>query len=204
MKFSVGDKVMHPKFGPGEIRGETNRELVEGFEQYFVIEVIRTGATAYIPKRKMAELGVRQVMSRKKMAQALSILRSTPSVLANDYKQRQAGVQEKLQTCRPSSVAEAIRDLAWHRKRKHLTQKDEDLLNRGRELLAGEMALATDTEMTDAQEAIDTMLLIAVARGQGASDGSQADVAALAATSESWIQTLLDRVGKRQEVSASA
>ncbi len=204
MEFSVGDKVMHPKFGPGEITGETNRELVEGFEQYFVIEVIRTGATAYIPKRKMAELGVRQVMTRKKIAQALSILRSMPAVLANDYKQRQAGIQEKLQTCRPSYVAEAIRDLAWHGKRKHLTQKDEDLLNRGRELLAGEMALATDTEITDAQEAIDTMLLIAVARGQGASDGFQADVADLAATSESWIHKLLDRVSRRQEVSVSA
>jgi CarD family transcriptional regulator len=203
MKFSIGDKVVHPKFGPGEITGETDRELVAGFEQYYVIKVIRTGATAYIPKRNMTELGVRQVMSRKKIAQVLSILRSMPSVLSSDYKLRQAAVQEKLQTCRPSYVAEAVRDLAWHRKRKRLTQKDEDLLNRGRELLAGEMALATDTQIPDAHEAIDIMLLLAVARGQGVSDSSQADVAALEATSEFRIGQLLDRVGMEQDVPVS-
>ena len=65
------------------------------------------------------------------------------------------------------------------------------------------MALAIDTEIPDAHEAIDTMLLVAVARGQDASDSSQGDVAILAATSESLIDKLLDRVPKGQEVSVS-
>jgi RNA polymerase-interacting CarD/CdnL/TRCF family regulator len=90
MGFSVGDKVMHPKFGAGQITGEKHRELVDGFKHYYVINVVGTKATAYVPIRKMDELGVRLVMSSGKLTQVLGTLRSVPSTLSNDYKERQA------------------------------------------------------------------------------------------------------------------
>jgi hypothetical protein len=59
-------------------------------------------------------------------------------------------------------VAEAVRDLAWRRESKRLTQKDEALLGRGLEFLAAEMAVATDTQVVDARERIDTALQVAI------------------------------------------
>jgi CarD family transcriptional regulator len=161
MQFAVGDKVIHPRFGAGQITGEEHRELVKGFEHYFVIKVEGTGATAYIPIGKMADLGVRPVMSRTKLAQVLDTLRSVPRTLSKDFKQRQERIQEKLGTGEPIPVAEAVRDLTWHRVHKHLTQKDEDLLARGIGLLASEMALATDAEVFDSRETIETALKVA-------------------------------------------
>lgn len=163
MQFAIGDKVMHPRFGAGEIIGEEHRELVEGFAHYFVINVLTSGATAYVPVGKMQELGVRPVMSRTKLAQVLRTLRGMPRVLSKDYKQRQARIQEMLGTGRPVPVAEVVRDLAWRRKHKNLTQKDEALLARGMDLLASEMAAATDTQILDAREAIDVTLRGAMA-----------------------------------------
>jgi RNA polymerase-interacting CarD/CdnL/TRCF family regulator len=62
-------------------------------------------------------------------------------------------------------MAEAVRDLTWHRKRRHLTQRDEALLKRGRERLATEMALATDAHVVETHELIDETLRTALARG---------------------------------------
>jgi RNA polymerase-interacting CarD/CdnL/TRCF family regulator len=146
---------------------------VNGFKHYFVINVLGTGATAYVPKRKMGELGVRLVMSWGKRVQVFSTLRSPPQILSNDYKQRQARVQEKLSTFQPVAVAEAVRDLTWHRKRKRLTQKDEALLKQGRELLTTEIALAADAESSDAQEMIDAALRAAVASGSAELEDSR-------------------------------
>jgi RNA polymerase-interacting CarD/CdnL/TRCF family regulator len=70
-------------------------------------------------------------------------------------------------------VAEAVRDLTWRKERKRLTQKDEDLLNRGRERLATEIALATDTQVFDAEERIDDVLRVAIMDGLDAPDGAQ-------------------------------
>jgi CarD family transcriptional regulator len=165
MGFSVGDKVMHPNFGAGKITGEQHRELVDGFEHYYVIDVVGTTATAYVPIRKMDELGVRLVMSSGKLNQVLGTLRSLPATLSNDYRKRQEGVQEKLSTGLPELVAEAVRDLTWRNKLKHLTERDAALLKRGQERLAAEMALATDASIFETHELIDGTLRTALALG---------------------------------------
>jgi RNA polymerase-interacting CarD/CdnL/TRCF family regulator len=130
-----------------------------------MINVMRTKATAYVPIRKMDELGVRLVMSSGKLIQVLDTLQSVPCTLSNDYRERQERVREKLETGLPIPMAETVRDLAWHRKRRHLTQRDEALLKRGRERLATEMALATDAHVVETHELIDETLRTALARG---------------------------------------
>jgi CarD family transcriptional regulator len=163
MQFSVGDKVMHPKFGAGHITGEEHRELIEELKHYFVIKLLVQDSTLYVPIHRMDELGMRLVMSRAKLAQVLSALRSAPRMLSKDYKERQEGIREKLGTGRSISIAEAVRDLTCYGQRRRLTQKDEELLNRGRKLLAGEVAVATDVQVFDAQEAISAALEVALA-----------------------------------------
>ena len=204
MGYSIGDKIMHPNFGAGKITGESHRELVKGFEHYYVINVVGTGATAYVPVRKMDELGVRRVMSRDKLGQVFTTLRGTPSELSTDYKQRQMLVQEQLQTRRPIQVAEAVRDLTWHKKLKRLTQKDATLLSQGRELLASEMALATDTEISDAEQTIESVLTVATtSEPDGQAGLREADVN-LVLTSEAAVQKLLSGVTGDQGVSTYA
>ena len=204
MGFSIGDKIIHPRFGAGRITGEAHRELVKGFEHYYVINVVGTGATAYIPMRKMDELGVRQVMSRDKLAQVFNTLRGTPRELSTDYKQRQMLVQEQLLTRRPIQVAKAVRDLTWHKKLKRLTQKDATLLGQGLELLASEMALATDTQISDAEQTIETVLTVATTSESDGQAGLREAGANPMLTSEALVQKLLSGVVGDQGVSAVA
>lgn len=161
MQFSVGDKVMYPKIGAGQIMGVDHRELVQGFKHYYVIQIFTTGATAYVPVRKMDELGVRLVMSQAKLAQVLYTLRDVSRVLSKDYRQRQEQIREKLGTGRPIPIAEVVRDLTWRGEHGRLTKKDQDLLAQGRELLATEMAMATDMEIFATQGMIDAALQVA-------------------------------------------
>lgn len=158
MQFMVGDKVVHPQYGPGHIVSVQHRELVEGFEHYYVIELLMNGSTLYIPMRKMDELGLRPVMSQAKLSRVLETLRDMPRRLSKDFKVRQARIREKLGTARPIKLAEAIRDLSGRKRRSHLTKVDRDLLDRGREMLAAEIAMATGTDVIYAHEAMDTAL----------------------------------------------
>jgi len=167
MAFSIGDKVMHPRFGGGEITGEEHRELVKGFEHYYVIKMLAARSTAYVPIGQMDQLGVRLVMTWAKLVQVMGILRSVPSALSNDHSERQAEVQVQLGSRLPIPVAQVVRDLSWRRKCKRLTQKDQAFLKHGRELLANEMALATDGDVMKAHEMIDGTLRTAWASGFG-------------------------------------
>lgn len=193
MQFSVGDKLMHPQYGPGEITAMENRELMEGFKHYYVIELIMDGSTLYVPMRKMDELGMRPVMSRVKLAQVLATLRSMPRRLSKDFKERQGRIREKLASARPIKLAEAVRDLTGRRRRSRLTKVDKALLNRGRELLAAEMAMVTGTDILYAHETIDAALGSVIARESDESRQAQVSSMALASTPKTLVHKLFRR-----------
>jgi CarD family transcriptional regulator len=158
MELSVGDQVVHPKFGAGEITGVEQLELVEGFDNYYVIAIGDRGLVLRVPIRKMEELGVRPVMTPSRLDRVLETLRSTPARLSTDFKTRQARIKEKLKTGRPLKIAEVVRDLTWHKRQSHLSPTDTRLLNQGQEVLATEIALVTDTKLFEARQMIDTAL----------------------------------------------
>jgi CarD family transcriptional regulator len=163
MQFKVGDKIVHPRHGPGRITALERKEFIEEAKRYFVIEIPGSGLTVYVPWKKIEQIGVRLAMPQATMMRVLETLRSRPHRLPEDYKERQEEVWEKLSTGRAIPIAEAVRDLTWQRERDHLTKKDSDYLRRGLDLLTAEMAMASDSEVTDVHTRIDAALLTSMA-----------------------------------------
>ena len=163
MQFSVGDKVVHPHHGPGRIASVERKELMDGTKRYYVIDIPGQGLTVQVPVRKADEAGVRPAMPRSRLLQVLRTLRSSPRRLPEDYKERQEQVCAELKTGRVMRLARVVRDLTWHRERAHLTRKDSEYLKLGQELLAAEMALVSDDDVSEVSELIESAVTAAVA-----------------------------------------
>lgn len=165
MQFSVGDKVVHPHRGPGLIVEMERKEFIDEARRYYVIDIAPFGLILHVPVRKASELGLRLAMSRTQIARMLDILRGMPGHLPEDHKARQEEIWEKMRTAHPTPVAEAVRDLAWRRHSAHLTKRDSELLKHGQEFLAAEVALVSDTQVSEAQEQIESALADSMANG---------------------------------------
>jgi len=163
MMFSIGDKVVHPYHGPGRITNLEEKDMPNGAKEYYVIDIPIRDLTVYVPLKRMDELGVRMAMPRTKVTGVLKTLQSKPNLLPKDYKERQEEVWEKLKTGRPTLIAETVRDLSWRKARAHLTKRDSELLKRGQDLLAAEMALVSGIEVSEATEQIEAVLETAMA-----------------------------------------
>lgn len=163
MQFSIGDKIVHPHRGPGRIVDVERKEFIEEEKRYYVVEFPAFEMTVHIPVRKSTELGMRPAMSQAKVTHVLDTLRSKPRRLPKDYKKRQEKVSQQLTSGRPTVTAEAVRDLTWHKQRRHLTKKDSELLQRGQDFLAAEMALVSDSDVSEANERIESILAAALA-----------------------------------------
>lgn len=193
-KFTVGDKVMHPQYGPGQITGVEHRELVEGFEHYYVIELLMDGSTLFIPMRNIEELGVRSVMSQARLTRVFDTLRGMPRRLSKDFKVRQARIRKKLATARPIKLAEVVRDLTGRNRRSHLTKVDRALLDRGRELLAAEVAAVSGTEVIYAHQEMDAALKSATLDKEQEPERRAAITPPRESTRETLVEKLLKRV----------
>ena len=158
MQYSVGDMVVHPLHGPGKITNIAHKEFLDGKKRYYVINIPVQDLTLYVPRRNVDEVGIRPAVKRAKLALVLDTLQSEPRELPDDYKERQELVEVKLRTGLILKLAEVVRDLTWHRHRAHLTKRDTDLFEQGRERLAAEMALVMSTEISDVHETIDGTL----------------------------------------------
>lgn len=162
MRFSVGDKVVHPHYGPGWITSVERWESIDGAKSYYVIEVPGQGLTVRIPVRNAREMGVRPAMSPSSLPRVLSTLRSKPRQLPDDYKERQEQIDAEVRTGQVMRLARVVRDLTWHGERAHLTKKDSDLLKQGQDLLAAEMALVSGDDISDSTELIGSTMIAAV------------------------------------------
>lgn len=163
MQFRVGDKVVHPRYGPGRITAIVNGDLVEGATRYYVIEILGRGLTVHMPVLKAGEMGIRLAMSTSRLPRVLSMLRGRPHLLPQDFHERQEQMWAKLKTGGVTQLASVVRDLSWYRKCAHLTAKDSDYLRQGRDLLAAEMALVSGDAVSDAGKLIDATLIAAMA-----------------------------------------
>jgi CarD family transcriptional regulator len=154
MKFSVGDWVVHPEQGTGQITDKEQLDLVKGFKSYYKLEILDTNLVVHVPIREVEALGIRPIMSRDRLARVLAILGSKPRQLSTAFKTRQARLQKKLKTGQPLRIAEVIRDLTWRKRNANLSAGDVTLLELGQDLLTTEIAAVPNTEPTKARQAI--------------------------------------------------
>ncbi len=158
MSFAVGDRIVHPGIGAGTIVGTRSEELVKGFSLYFVIKIPARGMTIFIPMGKMDQVGIRPVASRRSLSQVFDTLTDYPQALSHDAKERQEQVEDRVRTGQAMLIAQVVRDLTYHEQVAHLTEKDSILLNRGRNLLVEEIALATETKDDQVSALMDQIL----------------------------------------------
>jgi CarD family transcriptional regulator len=163
MQFSVGDIVVHPRHGPGRITDLERWDVIDEGRQYYVVEVPAQDLILHIPVDKAEEAGMRPAIAPSRLPEVLGILRAEPSELPDDYKERQEQIEVVLKEGLILPLARAVRDLTWHGERAHLTKRDSDLLRQIEELLAAEMALVSEDDISDAIALIDSTLSEALA-----------------------------------------
>ena len=163
MQYSVGDKVVHPRYGPGKIAGVESWEQEDGAKSYYVIDMTTQRLTVRVAVLRAGEAGMRPAMPQSALLHVVSTLRGNPLRLPDDPRERQEQIGASLRTGQVLPLAAAVRDLTWHGARARLTKRDTDLLKQGQVRLAAEMALVSGDDATDSMRLIGSTLTAALA-----------------------------------------
>ena len=133
MAFEVGDTVVHPGYGAGEIVEIKTLEYLghERKRYYSIVLLSDPGTTIMVPVRDEEKVGLRPPISLSRMRRVWRVLGSAPQKLPSNYKERYALVEDKLQGGNTLRIAEALRDMAWRREQKRsLTVEGKRLYDR--------------------------------------------------------------------------
>ena len=101
-------------------------------------------------------------MSQPNLQNVIEVLPDKPDPLPGDYKIRQSGIREKLNTAMPVRIAEVVRDLGWRKVSAASPNLDVNLLDESRRLLAGEIAVINDVKFDNALQLIEQNVSVSI------------------------------------------
>lgn len=150
--YSVGDKVVHPGYGPGIIKGIERRQVIGEAKDYYIIEILTSDATLMTPVAQADNVGLRAAIDDESVERLFQLLAEPPTTLSGDFRERQDEVDGRLKDGDLFVTATVLRDMTWYGQTSGLTKRDTQLFQRAEELIAGELALVNDMDMPEALE----------------------------------------------------
>ncbi len=158
MKFKVGDIVVHPVYGPGDIVKIEEKRLskTETARLYYKIALSRS--TIWMPVESQATIGLRLVTAKRDLGRYRKLLKSHPIPLNNDHPQRHVEMAGRLKQGSFQVMCETVRDLTAWGWQNSLGSTDKATLKKARERLEQEWAMADGISTTEAIEEIDSLL----------------------------------------------
>ncbi|HMO01957.1 MAG TPA: CarD family transcriptional regulator [Oligoflexia bacterium] len=141
--FKVGDKVVYPRHGVGEIK-EIKKKTVAGIEtQVLEIVIAESGMKLTVPVDHAYVNGLRKVLDKKGVNKVYEILRKRQGKIElQTWNRRFREYSQKINTGSVYEIAEVLRDLCVLSSDKELSFGEKKMLDTAQHLLVNEIAIA--------------------------------------------------------------
>ena len=109
--FRVGDNVVYPSHGVGQITSEES-QVVAGTEvNVYVISFAKDKMILRVPKSRATKIGLRHLSSNKELTKAVSVLKGRPEISKEMWSRKAQKFEAKIYSGSVISIAEVVRDL---------------------------------------------------------------------------------------------
>ncbi|RIK32635.1 MAG: hypothetical protein DCC56_02140 [Anaerolineae bacterium] len=157
MTFAIGDTVVHPQHGVGQVVNLEDREFEPGkMRQYYEIS-IPSGGTVWMPA-DLHPSGLRSLAARSEIAQCRQILLSRPASFKDDVRTRQANLAGRLKQGTIRTQCEIVRDLFAFGEHKSLYGSMAGFFRQTQNVLCQEWALVEGVTFTEALQEVTSLL----------------------------------------------
>ena len=109
--FKIGEIVVYPKHGVGEITRIESMELSNIKSEFYVVKMEQAKLTIRVPLEKQQEVGLRKILSKKHIGKVYNTLKSKPKIRRIMWSRRAQEYDVKIYSGDPVKIAEVIRDL---------------------------------------------------------------------------------------------
>ena len=154
-RFDVGDFVVHPRHGAGEVVERRSRVVEGSSRDYLEIELKAPSLRIMVPCDDTAAVGLRSVVGPRRVREIVEVLEDAPDGTDRNWSARRKHYAATLETGDVLGLAAVIRDLSVRAATAELPTGERDLLQRSRRVLASELSYALGVDAEHAGAFID-------------------------------------------------
>jgi CarD family transcriptional regulator, regulator of rRNA transcription len=158
IEFEIGDNVVYPHHGAGQVLKKENKEVFGEVRQYLTIKILHNDMTVMVPCENACRAGLRRVIDEETVQKVLSVLRDDCSDMPKNWNRRFKHNRDKIKTGDIYELAEVVRNLAIREVDKGLSTGEKQMFVRAKKILASELMYALEMEEDEAEEHLDELL----------------------------------------------
>lgn len=156
MEFSVGQKVVYPGHGVGQILTIESKEIASRTISFYMVRIIESGVTVMVPLDKVDNVGLRPTADDKEIEQVYTMLKKKEIVVEQTtWNRRYREYMEKIKTGSIFEICEVVRDLCVIRQDKVLSFGEKKMLELAKGLLVKELAIAEGSDEPSVEAQIE-------------------------------------------------
>ena len=157
-EFKIGEIVVYPKHGVGEVRSIETLEISDIKTKCYVIKMEQAKLTIRVPLDKQEEVGLRKISSKKIIEEVFDVLKLKPKIRRIMWSRRAQEYDTKIYSGDPIKIAEVIRDLFRKNSQPEQSYSERQMFQVALERLAREVAAVEKTDYFQATEKIENTL----------------------------------------------
>src|SRR5471030_3134022 len=182
--FSVGDHVVYPAHGVGQVQGIEVQEVAGLQLEVYVITFDHEKMTLRVPTAKARTAGLRALAETNVVTQALTTLKGRARVKRTMWSRRAQEYEAKINSGDLVAIAEVVRDLYRSESQPEQSYSERQLYEAALDRLSREIAVVQHVTETEAVKEIEAQLAKSPRRGAKteAEAGAEGDVDADADT----------------------
>jgi len=156
--FNIGQIVVYPKHGVGEIMSIETMEISNIKTQFYIVKMEQAKLIIRVPLDKQDEVGLRKISSKKIIEEVFEILKLKPKIRRIMWSRRAQEYDAKIFSGDPVKIGEVVRDLFRKNSQPEQSYSERQMFQVALERLAREVAAVEKTDYFQATEKIETTL----------------------------------------------
>ncbi|MCL6583787.1 MAG: CarD family transcriptional regulator [bacterium] len=138
--FEVGDKVVYPLQGVGEILA-IEAKIILGVEQrYYILRILSNGTTIMVPIDNADDVGLRELISPDEVDKVVDVLRGKGEPMSPKWSKRYKDNMDRLKTGSIFQLASVLRNLMLMNRKKELSFGEKRMLDSVKSLIVDEIS----------------------------------------------------------------
>ena len=157
-EFKIGEIVVYPKHGVGEIIKIENMEISGIKNKFYVVKMEQSKLTIRVPLDKEKDVGLRKISSKKIVEEVFGVLKLKPKIRRIMWSRRAQEYDTKIFSGDPIKIAEVVRDLFRKNTQSEQSYSERQMFQSAIERLAREVAAVEKTDYFQSTEKIENIL----------------------------------------------
>ncbi len=158
IEFELGDNVVYPHHGAGQVLKKEPRTVLGLEREYLTIKILHNDMTVMVPCENAGEVGLRRVIDEETVQKVLAVLADDVSEMPKNWNRRFKHNRDKIKTGDIYELAEVVRNLAIREHEKGLSTGEKQMFTRAKKILASELMYALDKDEDEAEQHLDNLL----------------------------------------------